>query len=351
MTKSETELIQGLKARDENITHDFFFRKCRPLFNAIIRDIFDNDADYCELINAFYEFLMEGNARRLDAFHGADNHETIYSWMKTTARHFFITRTIRESVIGDFTDNPLADDTCPSLQNSNITNKEAEMDIYVLLDQLRMKRDREVIIKTEIEEKSYDEISREMGISKMDLYRIHNRAMERLKKAARIAHDADDALCAIRCEQFVLDAFGIHRSIDELKKCASQNGWLMDSGARIEDIGKLPEQFGLTVKATPYSDIKAIQQSLDGGEQVMVAVDGGELTGDPVEEAIEDAIAGGVADHCVIVLTCNAEEDEICLYDPAYGDIPLTLSVGRFNDAWADSGYYMVAVSDQKSLG
>lgn len=350
MTQSEQNIILGLKNRDGKVTQDFFFRKCRPLFNAIIRDIFNNDADYCELINAFYEYLMEDDARRLGSFQGADNCETIYSWMKTASRRYFLTKSNREAVIGKYTDKQVADDTF--LDKSNTTTyKEVNMDIPVLLDQLRMKRDREVIIKYEIEEKSYEEISREMGIPKKDLYRIHDRAMARLKKAARIAHDADDSLCAIKCEQFILDAFGVHRTIHELKECASQNGWLMDSGARIEDIGKLPEYFGLTVEAQPNSDVKAIQLHLDRGAQVMVAVDGGELTGDPVEEAIEDAIVGGVADHCVIVLTCNPDENEICLYDPAYGDVPLTLSVERFNDAWHDSENYMVAVSARKRQG
>lgn len=343
MTKSELEIIQGLKNRDGKITHDFFFRKCRPLFNGIIKDYFKYDADYDELISCFYEYLMEDDARRLDSFHGGDNGEAIYSWMRKTARNFFNEKKNRDKVVGNTTINPPIDDNTPEYSDIHIT-KEAKMDIPVLLDQLRMKRDRKIIIKTEIEEKSYDEISREMGLSKQDLYRIHNRAMEHLKKAARIALDADDTLCAIHCEQYILDCFGIHKSIDELREYAYSRGWLKHSGVCVEDLGKIPESLGLKVEHGT-AEIKDIENPLSHGKQVLVAVDGGELIGNKLEEMAEDIIVGEIADHCVAVLTCDVSENEISLFDPAYGDIPLTLSIDRFCDAWADSGNYMIAVS------
>lgn len=46
-----------------------------------------------------------------------------------------------------------------------------------------------------------------------NLYNIRKRALERLKKKARIALSDADALCAIRCEQYVLDMFGIHKPL------------------------------------------------------------------------------------------------------------------------------------------
>lgn len=342
MTKSELEIIQGLKNRDNKVTRDFFFHKCRPLFNGIIKDFFNYEADYDELISCLYEYLMEDNARRLESFRGGDNGEAIYAWMKKTARNFFNEKKNRDKVVGDTAKNPLIDENIPEHSNIHIT-KEAKMDIPVLLDQLRMKRDREIIIKTEIEEKSYDEISLEMGLSKQDLYRIHNRAMERLKKAARIALDADDTLCAVRCEQYVLDYFGIHKSIDELREYAAERGWLKNSGVCIDDLGKIPESFGLNVEHSTAS-IKDIEDALSAGKQVLVAVDGGELIGNKVEEMAEDIIVGEIADHCVVVLTCDVRENEISLFDPAYGDIPLTLSVEHFSDAWEDSGNYMLEV-------
>lgn len=343
MTISERDIINGLKSRDGKITHEFFFHKCRPLFNGIIKDYFNYSADYDELIACLYEYLMEDDARRLDSFHGGDNGEAIYAWMRKIARNYFNDKKNREKVVGNTTNSPLIDENIPESSFSN-TAKEAKMDIPVLLDQLRMKRDREIIFKTEIEEKSYDEISQEMGLSKQDLYRIHNRAMERLKKVARIALDADDTLCAVRCEQYILDCFGIHKSIEELQAYAVGKGWLKDSGVCIDDLGKIPESFGLTITHIS-ADIIAIERSLEEGKQVLVAVDGGELIGNRKEEVAEDILVGEIADHCAVVLTCDSSENEISLFDPAYGDIPLSISIERFSDAWVDSGNRMIVVS------
>lgn len=343
MTQSEHEIIQGLKDRNGKITQDFFFKKCRPLFNGIIKDYFSYDADYDELIDCLYEYLMEDDARRLDSFHGGENGEAIYAWIRKTARNFFNDKKNREQVVGNATSDPLMDEYADESMNLH-QKKETNMDIPALLDQLRMKRDREVIFKYEIEEKSYDEISREMGLSKQDLYRIHNRAMDRLKKIARIALDADDSLCAIKCEQYILDILGIHKPLGELAELAKTQGWLKTTGVRLEDLGKIPDCFGLAVMHKT-SDIYGIEQALKENKQVLVAVDGGEIIGNRLEEIAEDIIVGEIADHCVVVLTCDVEYDEISIFDPAYGDVPLTLSIEHFCDAWSDSGYYMTVVS------
>lgn len=85
--------------------------------------------------------------------------------------------------------------------------------------------------------------------------------------------------------------------------------------------------------------------ALDKGYQVMAAVDGGELIGDPLEERLEAFLVGGILDHCVVVLSVDMENDEVSLYDPAFGVILLTVSLTHFMDAWKDSEYYCVLIS------
>ena len=43
---TEKEIIQGLIQKDERITREFFFMKCRPLFCAIRHRMFDYEVDY-----------------------------------------------------------------------------------------------------------------------------------------------------------------------------------------------------------------------------------------------------------------------------------------------------------------
>ena len=85
-------------------------------------------------------------------------------------------------------------------------------------------------------------------------------------------------------------------------------------------------------------------KALDEGKQVIAAVDGGELIGDPVEERIEDVFVGEIVDHCVVVLAVDIDMDEVALFDPAFGPIPLSVSIAHFMDAWADSNYHCVLI-------
>ena len=222
-----------------------------------------------------------------------------------------------------------------------------EMDVAAMLDMIELERDRLVLEKIDVEGVSYDELAAQTGLSKANLYNIRKRALERLKKKARIALSDADALCAIRCEQYVLDMFSIHKPLFELKRLAEDKGWLTDTGVAIENLGKIPKHYGLTVR-TYKSDINKISASIDAGKQVLVAVDGGELIGNPFEEKLEDAIVGGIADHCVVVLNYDEEENKVMLFNPAFGDIPLTVSSETFLDAWEDSGNYTIEVSKQK---
>ena len=46
---TEQEIIKGLIARDNHITEEFFFVKCRPLFYSVMRSVFDYEVDYDEM--------------------------------------------------------------------------------------------------------------------------------------------------------------------------------------------------------------------------------------------------------------------------------------------------------------
>ena len=43
--------------------------------------------------------------------------------------------------------------------------------------------------------------------------------------------------------------------------------------------------------------------------------------------------------------TVDIDMDEVALFDPAFGPIPLSVSIAHFMDAWADSDYHCVMIS------
>lgn len=339
---TDQEIMTGLIARDERITQDFFFRRCQPLIFALISKFYPQGTDYDELVSELYLHLMENDARRLRQWEGRSS---IYQWLKMVARNFFLDKINRERMIETDTDKRLlikANDYATADNSAN----EAVMDVAAILDLIENDNYRLVLQKHVIEGMSFDDLEKVTGIKKANLYNIKKRALNAMEKIARIARSRGDVLCAVRCEEFILHCFGIHKVVPELRDLALDKGWLTDDGAYVKDLGNTAEHFGLKVEKMEDATLQDIIKAIDEGKQVIAAVDGGELIGDPLEERIEDVFVGKIVDHCVVVLSVSVENDEVALYDPAFGPIPITVSIDHFLDAWEDSDYHCVFVSN-----
>lgn len=334
----DLDIALKLIAHDDTITRQFFYQNCRPLFYKLIGDIFTTHVDYDELVNELYVHLMENDARRLRSFNGDSS---IYQWIKKVAYNFFLDLKLHRRVIENESNDSLYEKRDELVDSSE---QEAQMDVATLIDQIENERYRMVLQKVVIEGMDYDELSEITGLKKSNLYNIKKRAMAELERIARLATTSDGALCAIMCEQFILHVFGIHKTLEELRILASSKDWLKEDGVEVMDLGAIPEYYGLTVNKRAPADINDIVDALAIGYEVIVAVDGGELIGNPAEEVAEDVLAGGIADHCVIVLSIDKEAGNVALFDPAIGVIPIVVSTEHFIDAWQDSNKYMVTI-------
>ncbi len=159
---------------------------------------------------------------------------------------------------------------------------------------------------------------------------------------AYAATGQEDNLCTVRCEQYVLQCFGITISEEVLTQEASSADWLKDEGTPLNRIGALCSLHGLSVERTYHSSIEDVRKALSDGYQVIVALDGGEIDGDPDWEAAEDVILGKRPDHAVVVLSCD--DDFVVCYNPYHGDISQAVPADRFVDAWDDSENYVVKI-------
>ena len=88
-TMTDKEIIQGLIARDECMTRDFFFMSCQPLFKIIIKQVFSYEVDYEEVVNELYVYLMENDAAKLKGF---QYRSSVFQWLKVVAIRFFINK-------------------------------------------------------------------------------------------------------------------------------------------------------------------------------------------------------------------------------------------------------------------
>ena len=55
---TDQEIIQGLIDRDNRVTEQFLYVKCRPLLTAIMRLVFNRPIEYNEIVSELYDYLM-----------------------------------------------------------------------------------------------------------------------------------------------------------------------------------------------------------------------------------------------------------------------------------------------------
>ena len=174
---TDKEIIQGLIARDNRVTKEFFFDKCRPLFYSIMQKVFDYEVEYDEMVNELYVYLMENDAIKLRNF---EYRSSVYQWLKVLAIRFFINK--RGRMIDDMSQETPYD----GRQQAADTERDmtAEGDMERLFDNMPSKRYVYVIRRLILEDCEYEDLAKEMNITTANLYNIRRRAMAQLTRAA-----------------------------------------------------------------------------------------------------------------------------------------------------------------------
>ncbi len=172
---TDREIIDGLINRDNTVTEQFFFVKCRPLLKSIIRFIFSYEVDYDEFVNELYRYLMENDCQRLRSF---QYRSTVYQWIKVTAIRYFIRR--RNAMIEN-----LSKETLKNRDNAlYVSYDDSSADLERLLAEIPNKRYTYVIEKLVVEEIPAEELAKSMGITTSNLYNIKKRAIAVLTRIA-----------------------------------------------------------------------------------------------------------------------------------------------------------------------
>ena len=174
---TDQEIIQGLIARDNWVTKEFFFGRCRPLFCSIIQNVFDHEVVYDEFVNELYIYLMENDAVKLRNF---EYRSSVYQWLKILAIRFFVNK--RGKMIEDASkETPYEGSHQTADTEKDMT---AEGDIERLFDNMPNKRYVYVIRRLVLEEWEPEQLAKDMNITTANLYNIKRRAMAQLTRAA-----------------------------------------------------------------------------------------------------------------------------------------------------------------------
>ena len=174
---TDREIIEGLIARDNRVTENFFFDKCRPLFCSIMKKVFDYEVEYDEMVNELYVYLMENDAIKLRNF---EYRSSVYQWLKVLAIRFFINK--RGRMIDD-TSQETPYDGRQQMADSE-TDMTAEGDMERLFNNMPSKRYVYVIRRLILEDWEYEDLAKDMNITTANLYNIRRRAMAQLTRIA-----------------------------------------------------------------------------------------------------------------------------------------------------------------------
>ena len=174
---TDREIIEGLIARDNRVTKEFFFGSCHPLFLSIMKLVYNYEVDYDEMVNELYVYLMEDDAEKLRNFQYCSS---VYQWLKILSVRFFIKK--RERMIEDKSkETPYDMKTTQCIVTENVS---AEGDVKRLLSRMNNKRYVLVIQRLILEDGEPEQLAEEMNITTANLYNIKRRAMAQLTRVA-----------------------------------------------------------------------------------------------------------------------------------------------------------------------
>lgn len=176
---TDREIIQGLIARDNRVTEQFFYVRCRPLLKSIMRLVFGRPVEYDEMVSELYDYLMTDDCSKLRRF---QYRSSIYQWMKVVATRFFIRHRDRmiENASNELPYVREADNE--AVDTADIISD--RIDVAKLLRLMDNRRYADVIQNLVLDDVAPERYALQIGVTVDNLYNIKKRAMTALSRIA-----------------------------------------------------------------------------------------------------------------------------------------------------------------------
>ena len=140
-----------------------------------MRQVFDYEVKYDELVNELYVYLMKDDAAKLRNF---QYRCSLYQWLKILAVRFFVKK--RDMMINDSSQEaPYNKQEQADIAESDAA---ASYDMERLLQAMPTQRYAYVIRKLVLEDCKPEDLARELNITTANLYNIKRRSMAQLSR-------------------------------------------------------------------------------------------------------------------------------------------------------------------------
>lgn len=176
---TDREIIQGLIDRDNQITDQFFYVKCRPLLTAIMRLVFNSPVEYNEMVAELYDYLMADDCGKLRQF---QYRSSIYQWMKVVATRFFIHK--RAIMIGNVSKELPYEKPEDDVMVYTAQIVAQKIDLARMLAMMKNQRYADVLRHLILQDEEPEKYAESIGVSVDNLYNIKRRAIVAISRIA-----------------------------------------------------------------------------------------------------------------------------------------------------------------------
>ncbi len=179
---SDRDLISAVTSNDQDAIVYMFYNKFSATFQYHIYKLFSFKVEVSDLVDEFFMFLLEDNWRRLRSFD--PDKASLSTWISTVSFRFF--RDYKRSKI-DLNGLITISDKWESFRGDWVDSMEAglRMDIEQAIQGLKTDRDRNIAKRLFIEDKEYDDVAEEYGITVDYVYTIKNRIVKQLRSSLK----------------------------------------------------------------------------------------------------------------------------------------------------------------------
>ena len=169
-----SELING----NQDAIVWFFYTKYSATFQYHIFKLFNYKVDINDLVDELFLYLYENDWKRLRSFDSTQ--ASLNTWISTVSYRFF--RDYKQSVIDSDGDSP-TNDMWASTYSDWVRGCDAEimMDINDAIKQIKNERDKQIASRLFLEDKEYESVAQEFGLTVDYVYTVKNRLIKQLR--------------------------------------------------------------------------------------------------------------------------------------------------------------------------
>ncbi len=185
-TYTDKEIVTAILNRDTQITKEFLYRKCYPLFKSIYDKYYTDCESLTELINEIYVYILIPNKEtKQSKLQGFSYRCTLTMWLKIVAENYCHQLYAKRIPTDDNKD--FADDRNDVNDGSLVANtQKLDMDdVHKILAMMPNKRYQKLIEYRYVEEKTNEETALLLEMSMANYYNCHKRAKAQYCEALR----------------------------------------------------------------------------------------------------------------------------------------------------------------------